>query len=72
LIGGSPAAPSTIASAWGPDTGIPGGTGLWRDNSARCCKRRPWGSRLEFRALALSAKADKIICHQGATHQRTS
>jgi 3-oxoacyl-[acyl-carrier-protein] synthase-3 len=63
---------------WGPDTGIPGGTGhMAETDSAKVLQN---GVALgietfrEFRkALALGPqKPDKIICHQvGATHQRT-
>jgi 3-oxoacyl-[acyl-carrier-protein] synthase-3 len=63
---------------WGPDTGIPGGTGHMAETDS--LKVLQSGVALgmdtfrEFRrALALAEdQPDKIICHQvGATHQRT-
>jgi acyl-CoA:acyl-CoA alkyltransferase len=63
---------------WGPDTGIPGGTGHMAETDAS--KVLQHGVALgidtfrEFRkVLALpEGKPDKIICHQvGASHQRT-
>jgi 3-oxoacyl-[acyl-carrier-protein] synthase-3 len=63
---------------WGPDTGIPGGTGHMAETDALKVLQNGVALGIdtfrEFRgALALpDSKPDKIICHQvGATHQRT-
>jgi len=63
---------------WGPDTGIPGGTGHMAETDAPQVLQNGVALGIdtfrEFRkALALPDNLpDKIICHQvGATHQRT-
>ncbi len=63
---------------WGPDTGIPGGTGHMAETDAAKVLQNGVALGIatfrEFRsALSLpESQPDKIICHQvGATHQRT-
>jgi 3-oxoacyl-[acyl-carrier-protein] synthase-3 len=63
---------------WGPDTGIPGGTGHMAETDSTRVLQHGVALGIETfdefrRAMALTAEQpDRVICHQvGAAHQRT-